>query len=164
MQHWLAVLYTLWRDCEHANISCMLRTRWGWKLWEDWYKRGILLVGAGRACFLHICGCQEYEGDFRRAWCFSQFQMGQEHACDPHISKYQYEHWCHTNDDLCAGADCIEHRIERRAEVIMSRIIAWEVYWLGLILGGSLFYARVTVKTLVVFNFKVPQVLAYLPY
>jgi hypothetical protein len=27
---------------------------------------------------------------------------------------------------------------------------------LSLILGGSLFYARVTLKTLVVFNFKVP--------
>ena len=27
---------------------------------------------------------------------------------------------------------------------------------LGLILGGALFYARVTFKTLVVFNFKVP--------
>ncbi len=27
---------------------------------------------------------------------------------------------------------------------------------LGLILGGTLFYARVTFKTLVVFNFKVP--------
>ena len=29
-------------------------------------------------------------------------------------------------------------------------------YRLGLILGGSLFYARVTFETLVVFNFKVP--------
>ncbi len=37
-----------------------------------------------------------------------------------------------------------------------SEISARRTDWLGLILGGSLFYARVTFETLVVFNFKVP--------
>ncbi len=37
-----------------------------------------------------------------------------------------------------------------------QRDLTGEFLQLGLILGGSLFYARVTFKTLVVFNFKVP--------
>jgi hypothetical protein len=39
-----------------------------------------------------------------------------------------------------------------------GRVMGWAAGQggLGLILGGSLFYARVTFKTLVVFNFKVP--------